>query len=272
MTDDRTADPILRIDQLEVAYAGMALALHGVSLQVPRGAIVALLGPNGAGKSTTLKAVSALLGPERGEITGGDVWYEGKSVRGRSASQLARAGMVQVLEGRHCFPRLSVEENLRTGAFARRGADRRSVQSDLALIYTRFPRLRDKRKLPAGYTSGGEQQMIALGRALMGRPQLILLDEPSMGLAPQVVAEIFEALSALHREANVSLLLAEQNAVMALRYADFGYILESGRVVTEGPASVLRDRDDIQKFYLGVGAEGRIQFRSAQAKNDAPQP
>ena len=258
MSDDRTPD-VLRIQALEVAYGGNVLALHGVSLHVPRGSIVALLGPNGAGKTTTLKAASALLGAERGAITGGDVWYQGQSVRGRSASQLARAGLVQVLEGRHCFTQLTVEENLLTGAFARRRVA--SLREDLERVYERFPRLRDKRKLAAGYTSGGEQQMIALGRALMGRPQTILLDEPSMGLAPQVVAEIFEIIAALRRDEGVSLLLAEQNAVMALRYADYGYILESGRVASEGAASELRARDDIQQFYLGVGAQGRTRFR-----------
>ena len=259
-------DSILHIDELEVAYGGSVLALHDVSLRVPRGAIVALLGPNGAGKSTTLKAASALLGAERGAITRGDIRYDGQTVRARAATELARAGLVQVLEGRHCFTRLTVEENLLSGAFARGRsafdlAARREVRADLERVYERFPRLRLKRKLAAGYTSGGEQQMIALGRALMGRPRLILLDEPSMGLAPQVVAEIFEIISALNRDDGVSLLLAEQNAVMALRYAEYGYILENGRVASEGSAQALRARDDIQQFYLGVGAEGRTRFR-----------
>jgi len=276
MTDERSAPAILRIDGLEVAYGGAALALHGVSLEVARGSIVALLGPNGAGKSTTLKAAAGLLGSERGEIVRGDVVYEGRSVRGESASTLARAGMVQVLEGRHCFTRLTVEENLLSGAFARGGswrslfglerhaASRSAIRADLERVYARFPRLRDKRKLPAGYTSGGEQQMIALGRALMGRPKLILLDEPSMGLAPQVVTEIFAIITALNRDEGVSFLLAEQNAVMALRHADYGYVLESGRVVSEARAEVLRARDDIQQFYLGGGSEGRVRFRAAR--------
>jgi branched-chain amino acid transport system ATP-binding protein len=283
MSDDRSDSAILRIDDLEVAYDGIVLALHGVSLRVPRGSIVALLGPNGAGKSTTLKAASALLGAERGAITGGDAIYAGRSVRDRSASELARDGLVQVLEGRHCFTRLTVEENLLSGAFARGGAlsrffgrgsaeraSRQSVQADLERVYARFPRLRDKRKLAAGYTSGGEQQMIALGRALMGRPKLILLDEPSMGLAPQVVAEIFEIIATLNRDDGVSLLLAEQNAVMALRYAEYGYILENGRVASEGSAEALRARDDIQQFYLGVGAEGRTSFRPVKQANPSP--
>lgn len=269
MDDHRSAGNILSIAALEVVYAGVAVALHGVSLQVPRGSIVALLGPNGAGKSTTLKAASALLGVDRGAISAGDIVYEGRRVTGSSASSLARAGMVQVLEGRHCFTRLSVEENLRTGAFARgglwRGPTRREVQDDLERMYLRFPRLRDKRKLAAGYTSGGEQQMIALGRALMGRPKLILLDEPSMGLAPQVVAEIFETVAALNREEGVSFLLAEQNAVMALKYAAHGYILEGGRVVSEGSAQALQSRDDIQQYYLGVSHEGRASFRPERA-------
>jgi branched-chain amino acid transport system ATP-binding protein len=266
MSDDRTDAPILRIDDLQVAYGGNVLALHGVSLQVPRGSIVALLGPNGAGKSTTLKAVSALLGADRGAITAGDAWYEGHSVRWQTASKLARAGLVQVLEGRHCFTRLTVEENLLSGAFARGRAERGSLHTDLERVYARFPRLRDKRKLAAGYTSGGEQQMIALGRALMGRPKLILLDEPSMGLAPLVVAEIFEIIATLNRDEGVSLLLAEQNAVMALRYASHGYILENGRVASDGTAEALRARDDIQQFYLGVGVEGRTPYREKNAR------
>lgn len=266
-------DTILQIADLEVAYGGSVLALHGVSLVVPRGAIVALLGPNGAGKSTTLKAASALLGSERGAITAGDIQFDGRSVRGREPTELARAGLVQVLEGRHCFTRLTVEENLLSGTFARAKSRRfgfdlaaqRAQRADLERIYERFPRLRLKRKLAAGYTSGGEQQMIALGRALMGRPRLILLDEPSMGLAPQVVAEIFEIIRALNRDEGVSFLLAEQNAVMALRYAEHGYILENGRVASEGSAAELRARDDIQQFYLGVGAEGRTRFRKRAA-------
>jgi branched-chain amino acid transport system ATP-binding protein len=264
VSDRRSDQPILRLEDLEVAYDGIVLALHGVSLQVPRGAIVALLGPNGAGKTTTLKAASALLHAERGAITRGRALYEGRDVRGRSASALARQGLVQVLEGRHCFTQLTVEENLRSGAFAR-GFAARDVGADLERVYARFPRLRDKRKLAAGYTSGGEQQMIALGRALMGRPKLILLDEPSMGLAPRVVAEIFEIIRALNRDEGVSLLLAEQNAVMALRYADYGYILENGRVVSEDSAEALRARDDIQHFYLGVGSESRARVRAVRA-------
>jgi branched-chain amino acid transport system ATP-binding protein len=266
-------DSILRIDDLEVAYGGSVLALHGVTLSVPRGAIVALLGPNGAGKSTTLKAAAALLGAERGVVTRGDIRFDGQSVRERGATELARAGLVQVLEGRHCFTRLSVEDNLLSGAFARgRFVPRREVKADLERVYERFPRLRLKRKLAAGYTSGGEQQMIALGRALMGRPRLILLDEPSMGLAPQLVAEIFEIIRALNRDEGVSFLLAEQNAVMALRYAAHGFILENGRVASEGSADALRARDDIQQFYLGVGAEGRTRFRKRTTEVTGAEP
>ena len=278
ITNDLAPDDVLRIDDLEVAYGGSVLALHGVSLRLQRGAIVALLGPNGAGKSTTLKAASALLGAERGAITRGDILLDGQSVRARSATELARAGLVQVLEGRHCFTRLSVEENLLSGAFARKKqklfdlAARRELRADLERVYERFPRLRAKRKLAAGYTSGGEQQMIALGRALMGRPRVILLDEPSMGLAPQVVAEIFEIIRELNRDEGVSLLLAEQNAVMALRYAEYGYILENGRVASEGSAAELQARDDIQQFYLGVGAEGRTRFRKRVVVTEAPDP
>jgi branched-chain amino acid transport system ATP-binding protein len=272
MSDDRSEQPILRIANLDVAYGGHVLALHGVTLHVPRGSVVALLGPNGAGKSTTLKAASALLGSERGAITAGELVYEGIPVRSRSATELARAGLVQVLEGRHCFTRLSVEDNLLSGAFARGRAGRASVREDLERVYARFPRLRDKRKLAAGYTSGGEQQMIALGRALMGRPKLILLDEPSMGLAPRVVAEIFEIIARLNEDEGVSLLLAEQNAVMALRYSAYGYILENGRVASEGTAEALRARDDIQQFYLGVGAEGRTRFRAARTRTVVPTP
>jgi branched-chain amino acid transport system ATP-binding protein len=272
MSDERSDQPILRIEELEVAYDGIVLALHGVSLQVQRGSIVALLGPNGAGKTTTLKAASALLGAERGAITRGRALYEGRDVRDRSAAQLARQGLVQVLEGRHCFTQLTVDENLRSGAFAR-GISARDVRADLERVYARFPRLRDKRKLAAGYASGGEQQMIALGRALMGRPKMILLDEPSMGLAPRVVAEIFEIIRTLNRDEGVSLLLAEQNAVMALRYADYGYILENGRVVSEDTAEALRARDDIQHFYLGVGKEGRTRFRPVRnPQPELPEP
>jgi branched-chain amino acid transport system ATP-binding protein len=258
MTTD-SAD-ILSIEDLEVAYEGIILALHGVSLRVARGAIVALLGANGAGKTTTLKAASALLRAERGEVTRGAVRFMNRSLRGLTPRDLAQRGLVQVLEGRRCFTRLSVEENLSSGTLSRR-ASRRELRADLERIYARFPRLKEKRKLAAGYASGGEQQMIALARALMLRPRLVLLDEPSMGLAPQVVEEIFEIVKQCNQEEGVSFLLAEQNAVMALRYADHGYVLETGRVASQGSAAQLRDRDDIQQFYLGVGAEGRSSFR-----------
>jgi branched-chain amino acid transport system ATP-binding protein len=255
---------MLSFEAVEVAYEGIILALHGVTLTVPDGAIVALLGPNGAGKTTTLKAASALLHSERGAITAGDVKFLGHSIRSTSPRELARSGLVQVLEGRHCFTRLTVEENLLTGSLARR-VSRAQLRKNLERVYARFPQLANKRKVAAGYTSGGEQQMIALGRALMLEPRLLLLDEPSMGLAPQVVQEIFEIVKACNRDDGVSFLLAEQNAVMALRYADYGYVLETGRVVSEGTAAELAARDDVQRFYLGGGEEGRQSFRPASS-------
>jgi branched-chain amino acid transport system ATP-binding protein len=251
---------ILSLVDVEVRYEGIIRALHGVSLEVPRGAIVALLGPNGAGKSTTLKAASGLLRAERGEVTAGELRFLGKSIVHNRSRELAQQGLVQVLEGRHCFPRLSVQENLLTGTLARR-VSRAELRRDLERVYARLPRLAAKRKLAAGVTSGGEQQMIAIGRALMAQPVLVLLDEPSMGLAPQVVEEIFEIVKLENRDAGVSFLLAEQNAVMALRYADYGYLLETGRVASQGSAAELTARDDIQQFYLGVGKEGRTSFR-----------
>jgi branched-chain amino acid transport system ATP-binding protein len=252
---------ILSLRSLEVVYDQSIRALHGASLEVERGSLVALLGANGAGKSTTLKAASALLHAENGEIVHGEIDYLGASIRGRSPRQLARAGLVQVLEGRHCFGQLSVEEDLISGALLRRPS-RRALREDLERMYALFPRLLAKRKLAAGYTSGGEQQMLAIARALMAHPQLVLLDEPSMGLAPQVVAEVFEIIRACNREQQVSFLLAEQNAVMALRYADYGYILENGRIASHGPAAELQKREDVKQFYLGVGSEGRKRFRT----------
>jgi len=254
--------PILSLRAVEVVYDHSIRALHGASLEVARGALVALLGANGAGKTTTLKAASALLHAENGAIVSGEVRYLGASTAGRSPRQLAQAGLVQVLEGRHCFGQLTVEENLISGALLRRPS-RRELKADLERMYTLFPRLVRKRKLAAGYTSGGEQQMLAIARALMARPQLVLLDEPSMGLAPQVVAEVFEIIRKWNLEAKVSFLLAEQNAVMALRYADYGYILENGRIASHGPAPELQKREDVKQFYLGVGSEGRKSFRSS---------
>jgi branched-chain amino acid transport system ATP-binding protein len=242
--------PILQVDDLAVTYSQIIPALRGVSLTVPQGAIVALLGGNGAGKTTTLKAISSLVRAERGELTGGRIAYSGEDVTRSEPWTLAERGLVQVLEGRRCFGHLSVEENLRIGSFVRRPR-RPEIESDLERIYTIFPRLRVKRKAPAGYTSGGEQQMVAIGRALMARPSLVLLDEPSMGLAPLIVEEIFETIGALNRDEGVSFLLAEQNASIALRFAGYGYVLESGRVVAHGAADELRELDALQDAYLG---------------------
>jgi branched-chain amino acid transport system ATP-binding protein len=230
---------------------------------VPRGGITALLGANGAGKTTTLKAISNLLHAERGEVTKGNIVFEGDEVQSLSPNELVRRGCIQVMEGRHCFGHLSVEDNLLTGAFTRRDG-KAAIARDLELVYTYFPRLRERRTSQAGYTSGGEQQMTAIGRALMSRPKMILLDEPSMGLAPQLVEEIFEIVRKLNEEQGVSFLLAEQNTNIALRYAKYGYILESGRVVLDGDASALRDNEDVKEFYLGVAGEGRKSFKDVK--------
>ena len=244
------AAPILQVDQITVTYSQIISALRGVSLIVPGGAIVALLGGNGAGKTTTLKAVSRLLRAERGELAGGSIAYRGVAITNADPWTLAQRGLVQVLEGRRCFVHLSVEENLRIGAFVRR-AGAGEIAADLERIYTLFPRLKERRRTLAGYASGGEQQMVAIGRALMARPELVLLDEPSMGLAPQVVEEIFETVATLNREEGVSFLLAEQNAAIALRYARHGYVLDSGRVVAEGSAAELQGLEALHDAYLG---------------------
>jgi branched-chain amino acid transport system ATP-binding protein len=244
--------PLLEIDDIEVVYDQIILALRGVSLVVPRGAIVALLGANGAGKTTTLKAVSALLGAERGALTRGAIRLDGQPLAARSPRDLVRAGVVQVLEGRHCFPHLSVEENLVTGALVHRPS-RAELRRGLDRIYAYFPRLALLRRKPAGLASGGEQQMVAIGRALLAEPRLVLLDEPSMGLAPLVVAEIFAIVAELHAKEGVSFLVAEQNARLALRHATHGVVLENGRVVAEGSAAELSARPDVKEFYLGVG-------------------
>ncbi|WP_413992066.1 ABC transporter ATP-binding protein [Labrys okinawensis] len=241
----------LDVSGIEVHYGQAILAVRDVSLSVGQGQIVALLGANGAGKSTTLKAISNLLGPERGAITRGSISWQGEFVSSLTPSTLVGRGVVQVLEGRHCFPQLTVEENLLSGAFLRRPG-RRELAEDLEQIYAWFPRLKQKRKTKAGLTSGGEQQMTALGRALMTRPTLMLLDEPSMGLAPIVVQEIFEIIRSLNKDKGVSFLIAEQNANLALRYADHGYVLETGRVAASGPAAELAVRDDVKAFYLGA--------------------
>jgi branched-chain amino acid transport system ATP-binding protein len=257
------AEAILSVNNIEVIYDHVILVLKGVSLSVPRGGITALLGANGAGKTTTLKAISNLLHAERGEVTKGNIVFEGDEVQSLSPNELVRRGCIQVMEGRHCFGHLSVEDNLLTGAFTRRDG-KAAIARDLELVYTYFPRLRERRTSQAGYTSGGEQQMTAIGRALMSRPKMILLDEPSMGLAPQLVEEIFEIVRKLNEEQGVSFLLAEQNTNIALRYAKYGYILESGRVVLDGEASALRDNEDVKEFYLGVAGEGRKSFKDVK--------
>ena len=244
---------LLATHGIDVVYDHVIQVLHGVTLSVPEGAIVALLGANGAGKSTTLKACSSLLRAERGEVSRGSIIYDGQRIDRLSADALVRRGLVQVMEGRRCFEHLTVEENLLTGAHTRRGP-RHEIAADLERVYAMFPRLGQRRHAQAGYVSGGEQQMTALGRALMARPRLILLDEPSMGLAPMLVEEIFETVARLNREHGVTFLLAEQNAAMALAHADYGYVLENGRVALEGPAGTLRENADIKAFYLGLNA------------------
>ncbi|MEX0956614.1 MAG: ABC transporter ATP-binding protein [Rhizobiaceae bacterium] len=257
------AEPLLEVNNIEVIYNHVILVLKGVSLSVPRGGIVALLGANGAGKTTTLKAISNLLHAERGEVTKGNIRFEGDRVESLSPNELVRRGCIQVMEGRHCFGHLTVEENLLTGAFTRREGGA-AIKDDLELVYSYFPRLKERRNSQAGYTSGGEQQMTAIGRALMSKPKMILLDEPSMGLAPQLVEEIFEIVKQLNEDQGVSILLAEQNTNIALRYAQHGYILESGRVVLDGEGKALRENEDVKEFYLGVGGEGRRSFRNVK--------
>jgi branched-chain amino acid transport system ATP-binding protein len=256
--------PILRINNIEVIYDHVILVLKGVSLDVPDGGIVALLGANGAGKTTTLKAVSNLLRAERGDVTKGSIEFKGERIDQLSANELVRRGCIQVMEGRHCFEHLTVEENLLTGAFTRKDGSA-AINRDLEMVYNYFPRLRERQSSLAGYTSGGEQQMCAIGRALMSRPTMILLDEPSMGLAPQLVEEIFEIVKKLNEDEGVSFLLAEQNTNIALRYAKYGYILENGRVVMDGVAAELRENEDVKEFYLGVAGEDRKSFRNVKA-------
>jgi branched-chain amino acid transport system ATP-binding protein len=257
------AGAYLSVNNIEVIYNHVILVLKGVSLQVQKGRIVALLGANGAGKTTTLKAISNLLRAERGEVTKGTIEFDGQRIESLTPAELVRRGVCQVMEGRHCFQHLTVEENLLTGAFTR-NASRAEVRRDLELVYGYFPRLRERRNAQSGYTSGGEQQMTAIGRALMAKPKMILLDEPSMGLAPQLVEEIFEIVKTLNQKEGVSFLLAEQNTNMALRFADYGYILENGRVVMDGEAARLRENDDVKEFYLGVSSGGRKSFRDTK--------
>jgi branched-chain amino acid transport system ATP-binding protein len=253
----------LSINNIEVIYDHVILVLKGVSLEVPEGKIVALLGANGAGKTTTLKAISNLLRAERGDVTKGTIEFAGKRVDRLTPNDLVRMGVCQVMEGRHCFAHLTVEENLLTGAFTRKGP-RAEIAEALEKVYHYFPRLKQRRGSLAGYTSGGEQQMTAIGRALMARPAMILLDEPSMGLAPQIVEEIFEIVRGLNANERVSFLLAEQNTMVALRFADYGYILENGRVVMDGEARELSANEDVKEFYLGLSTAGRRSFRDVK--------
>ncbi len=257
------ANAALVVNNIEVIYDHVILVLKGVSLEVPEGRIVALLGANGAGKTTTLKAISNLLRAERGEVTKGTIEFRGQRVDRLTPNQLVRLGVCQVMEGRHCFAHLTVEENLLTGAFTRK-ISRADLRAELERVYHYFPRLKQRRGSLAGYTSGGEQQMTAVGRALMAHPSMILLDEPSMGLAPQIVEEIFEIVQSLNKKEHVSFLLAEQNTMIALRFADYGYILENGRVVMDGAAADLAQNEDVKEFYLGLSTAGRKSFREVK--------
>ena len=255
--------PILSLNNIEVVYDRVILVLKGVSLSVPDGGIVALLGANGAGKTTTLKAISNLLQSERGEVTKGAIVFDGAEVQSLSPNEVVRRGCIQVMQGRYCFGHLTVEENLLTGAFTRRDGAA-AIRADLEKVYTYFTRLRERRQALAGYTSGGEQQMCAIGRALMSRAKMILLDEPSMGLAPQIVEEIFTIMKDLNGREGVSFLLAEQNANLALKYSSYGYILENGRVVLDGTATALAQNEDVKEFYLGVAEGKRKSFREGK--------
>ena len=254
----------LDVNGIEVIYNHVILVLKGVSLRVEEGSIVALLGANGAGKTTTLRAVSNLLHAERGAVTKGSIALRGERIENLTPASLVERGVIQVMEGRHCFAHLTIEENLMTGAYTRTDG-RAAVAETLEKVYTYFPRLKTRRTSQSAYTSGGEQQMCAIGRALMANPRMVLLDEPSMGLAPQIVEEVFEIVKDLNTKEGVTFLLAEQNTNMALRYADFGYILESGRVVMDGPAAALRENEDVKEFYLGTGGEGRKSFRDVKS-------
>ncbi|HCQ59640.1 MAG TPA: ABC transporter ATP-binding protein [Sulfitobacter sp.] len=255
---------MLEVNNIEVIYNHVILVLKGVSLNVPKGGITALLGGNGAGKTTTLKAISGLLASERGEVTKGSIKYRGGPIQHQDPAETVKKGVVQVMEGRHCFEHLTIEENLLTGAYTRTDGNA-AIQQDLEMVYNYFPRLKERRRSQAGYTSGGEQQMCAIGRALMSRPETILLDEPSMGLAPQLVEQIFEIVKSVNEQEGVTFLLAEQNTNVALRFAHYGYILESGRVVMDGPAKDLRENQDVKEFYLGMSDEGRKSFRDVRS-------
>ncbi len=257
------ANTLLNVNSIEVIYNHVILVLKGVSFTVPERGIVALLGGNGAGKTTTLRAVSNLLAGERGEVTKGTIELRGERIEALSPAELVKRGVIQVMEGRHCFGHLTIEENLLTGAYTRRDG-KAAVAATLEKVYSYFPRLKTRRNSQAAYTSGGEQQMCAIGRALMANPNMVLLDEPSMGLAPQIVDEVFSIVRDLNQKEGVTFLLAEQNTNMALRYADFGYILENGRVVMEGAAEELRNNEDVKEFYLGLSSQGRKSFREVK--------
>ena len=262
-TDPNNHGMMLLVNNIEVIYDHVILVLKGVSLEVPEQGIVALLGANGAGKTTTLKAISNLLRAERGDITKGSIEFRGERIDKLTPAELVQQGVIQVMEGRHCFEHLTVEENLLTGAYTRRDGGA-AIQRDLELVYSYFPRLKSRSRAQAGYISGGEQQMVAIGRALMSRPRMILLDEPSMGLAPQLVEEIFGIVERLNKDEGVTFLLAEQNTNIALRYASHGYILENGRVVLDGTATELRENTDVKEFYLGISEGERINFRDVK--------
>ena len=256
----KNTEDILKIENIEVMYDSVISALHDVSLSVPRGKIVALLGGNGAGKSTTLKAISTMLASERGKVTKGKITYDGTIISNQNPTEMVGLGMVQVLEGRRCFGHLTVEENIITGAYSRKLTNS-EIKNELEKIYSYFNRLKDRRKSQAGFTSGGEQQMLAVARAMMAKPKMLLLDEPSMGLAPQLVAEIFKIVKELNTKEGVSILLAEQNTNIALRNSDYGYIIETGNVMLEGTAEELLDNDEVKELYLGISKEGRKNFR-----------
>jgi branched-chain amino acid transport system ATP-binding protein len=254
---------LLSVNNIEVIYDHVILVLKGTSLEVPKGSIVALLGANGAGKTTTLKAISNLLYTERGEVTKGSIEFDGIQVHDLSPNELVKRGCIQVMEGRHVFEHLTVEENLLTGTYTRKESHS-VIATDLEKVYNYFPRIKERKSSQAGYISGGEQQMMVIGRALMSKPKMILLDEPSMGLAPQLVEEIFEIVKDLNQRESVSFLLAEQNTNIALRYADYGYVLENGRVVMDGEGKELRENEDVKEFYLGMGGSGRKSFRDGK--------
>ncbi len=255
--------PLLKVNNIEVIYEHVILVLKGVSLEVPQGGIISLLGANGAGKTTTLKAVSNLVKAERGEVTKGTVEFEGKRIDKMYAPAVVKMGLIQVMEGRRTFEHLTVEDDLLTGAYTR-GHDKKKIKEDLEMVYNYFPRLVERRRVKTGYISGGEMQMCAIGRALMARPKLMLLDEPSMGLAPLLVQEIFDILARLNKEENVAVLLAEQNVAMALQFAQYGYIMENGRVVLDGDSETLRDNADVREFYLGLTDIGKKSYRDVK--------